>query len=311
MRTVLTAIAAALLAVSPIAAAQAPAQAPYGILLLAHGGDAEWNQTIADIAKVLDAQAPTETALGMAQVPAMQQAVDALEKRGVKKIVAVPLFVHSRSEVLDQTRYALGLRDKPSEVLRDALAAMSQAHAHMHHAAGAMPMSHMMEFSTTTVRLKVPVVMTPALDDSEAVSQVLAQRAKSLSRTPGAESVVLVGHGPVDEADNAAWLKTMRLQAARVKKTGPYRDAAALTIRDDSRPEVKNPALAALRRAVEKASQKGGRAIVVPYLISRGGIESHVVDALEGLEYAWDGKTLCPDPTMTAWAASTAAKYSK
>jgi sirohydrochlorin ferrochelatase len=307
VRRVLAAIAAALLLAAPCAAAQAS----YGILLLAHGGDETWNQTIADIAKALDAQAPTETALGMAQVPAMQLAVDKLQTRGVAKIVAVPLFVHSRSEVLDQTRYALGLRDKPSEVLRDALAAMARAHAHMRHGAGGMPMGHMMEFSTATVRLRVPIVMTPALDDSKAVAEVLARRAKSLSKTPSSETVVLVGHGPVDEADNAAWLSTMRLQAARVKKTGPYRGAVALTIRDDNRPEVKNPALAELRKAVEQANRNGGRALVVPYLISRGGIESHVVDALEGLDYAWDGKTLCPDPAINAWAAETAAKHSR
>jgi sirohydrochlorin ferrochelatase len=143
------------------------------------------------------------------------------------------------------------------------------------------------------------------------VTTVLARRAKALSRNPKRETVVLVGHGPVDGAANAAWLETMRGHAARLKKTGPYREVVALTIRDDSRPEVKQPALDALRQAVERAAKDGGAAVVVPYLISQGGIESHIVEALKGLDYAWDGKTLCPDPAIDAWAVQTAARYGR
>ena len=44
--------------------------------------------------------------------------------RKVPGVVAVPLFVSSRSEVIDQTQYVLGLRDKPSETLKRAMAAL-------------------------------------------------------------------------------------------------------------------------------------------------------------------------------------------
>lgn len=270
----------------------------YGILLLAHGGDAQWNATVSTISAGLDAQAPTEVAFGMADSAALQRAVDKLETRGVHKIVAVPLFVHSRSEVLDQTRYLLGLRAQPSEILRDALAAMP--HDMAHHG------GHMMAFSTERVRAKEPISMAAALDDSRTVADILARRARALSRAPKTETVVLVAHGPVDDAANAAWLATMKTQAERLRKAGGFKQVVALTIRDDSRPDVKGPALQALRDAVTKASHDGGRAIVVPYLIAQGGIESHIVSALEGLDYAWDGKTLCPDPAIGVWAAKAA-----
>jgi sirohydrochlorin ferrochelatase len=320
MRTALLALAAA----SALAAAPAAERAPLGILLLAHGGNAEWNGEIAAIARSLDAETPTETALGMAELPALQAAVDRLERRGVGRIVAVPLFVHSRSEVLDQTRYNLGLRERPSEVLRDAMAAMTAAHAHAghgaaahahhgaHHAGGREAAGgHSMSFSLERVRTTVPLTMTAALDDSAAVGDIVTRRARALSRDARRETVLLVAHGPVDEPANEAWLSTMRVQAARVRKAGKFRAAQALTIRDDAKPEVKKPALAALRRAVAEASRDGGRAIVVPYLIARGGIEHHITQALEGLEYAWDGRTLCPDPAIRAWAASRAAEAAR
>ncbi len=277
--------------------------AHYGILLMAHGGTPEWNDTVADIARGLDKQAPTEAAFGMADADALQAGVDKLAARGVSRIVAVPLFIHSRSEVMDQTRYALGLSTQPSIVLRDALTAMV-AHMPPEHMKGAA--HHMMMFSLKQVKSRLPLVMTPALDDSPIVAGVLWRRALALSREPRRETVLLVAHGPVDPKANEAWLVTMREEAERVRRAGNFRAAAALTIRDDAAPSVKQAALDALRAAVVDASKGGGRAIVVPYLIARGGIEDHIAQALNGLDYAWDGRTLCPDPAIERWAAETA-----
>ena len=283
----------------------APAAAtPYGILLLAHGGAPEWNRTVAGIAGGLDKQAPTETAFGMADPAAIQSAVDRLQRRGAQQIVAVPLFIHSRSEVMDQTRYVLGLREKPSEVLRDALAAMTRAMPPEH--AAHMGMGHRMSFSTERAKVSVPVTLAPALDASEIVSGVLWRRALSLSREPARETVILVGHGPVDPRADEAWLATMRLHAERVRRVGGFAAAEAVTIHDDAPPDVKRAALERLRDSVRRASENGGRAIVLPYLIARGGIEDHITGALSGLSYAWDGRALCPDPAIERWAAETA-----
>ena len=41
-------------------------QTKVGVLLLAHGGAAEWNARVMDVAKTVDATRPTEVALGMA-----------------------------------------------------------------------------------------------------------------------------------------------------------------------------------------------------------------------------------------------------
>jgi sirohydrochlorin cobaltochelatase len=274
----------------------------YGILLLAHGGNSEWNAQIESIRTAVGRKAPVETALGMADGAAIQAAVDRLQKRGVKKIVAVPLFVNSSSEVLDHTRYLLGLRQEPSITLRDAMASLpAEARAkmgagHHHHA-----------LSMERVRAKVPVSMSPALDDHPLVASILADRARALSKEPGRESVFLVGHGPVDDKANAVWLSTLGRLAGRVRAEGKFLRVKFATIRDDSDAPVKNAAIAALRRDVEAAG-KDGRVLVVPVLIARGGIESHIVEALKGLSYSWDGKTLSPDARLADWVAASAEK---
>jgi len=273
----------------------------YGILLLAHGGDPSWNREIMKIRSALEAETPAEAAFGMADAREIQAAVKRLEARRVSKIVAVPLFVNSRSEVMDQTRYVLGLSLKPSEILRDALSGLSHQDACQPQACGA----HHHSFSLERVRSSLPLVLTPALDGHPLVAEILLERARALSREPGRETVILVGHGPVDEEANREWLTTMKSLAGVVRARGGFGAVLAATIRDDSPQEVKAAAAQALRRMVREGV---GRVLVVPHLIARGGIERHILAILEGLTYSWDGRTLCPHPNMALWAAQAAAE---
>ncbi|MBI5247074.1 MAG: hypothetical protein HY923_07820 [Elusimicrobia bacterium] len=267
--------------------------AALGILLLAHGGDPSWNAEVEKLRARVDAKVPVETSLGMSDLASLQAAVDRLEKRGVTKIVAVPLFVQTRSEVLDQTRYALGLADKPSETLKAAYESMAGAHAH-HGAHG----GHSMTFSLERVKAKAPLAMSTALDDDELVAQILLERAKALSKDAAKETVLLVAHGPYDDAAVDAWQKALDRLAGRVRERGGFRAAGAAMLRDDSPPAVRAAAVSRLRKSVAFAE---GRAIVVPVLISRGGIEKKIEKDLAGLKYAWDGKTLMPHEGFDSW----------
>jgi len=296
----------ALILAALLASTAQAAREPYGILLLAHGGDASWNGEIAKLRAAVDKKVPTETALGMADIESLQAAVNRLEKRGVARVVAVPLFVQTRSEVLDQTRYALGLADKPSAALKAAYERMASAHAgHAGHGAPAAHHGHSMEFSTKQVKARGPIMMTPALDDSPLVADILVKRAKALSKNAARETVILVAHGPVDEDAMAAWQASLADLAASVKTKGGFRQAIPAMLRDDAEPKIRAAAVQHLRQLVLGASTDGG-AIVVPVLIARGGIEKKIVKDLAGLKYAWDGKTLMPNAGFDAWVLERA-----
>lgn len=292
-----------------LVAAAARAEAPYGILLLAHGGNASWNTEVERLRAKVNAKVPAETALGMADVESLQAAVDRLEKRKVKRIVAVPLFVHSRSEVLDQTAYALGLREQPSEVLREAYERIAQEHAarakksagHGHAAKGH---GHSMEFSTARVKSREPIALAPALDDHALVGRILSERAKALSKDPARERVVLVAHGPVDDAAVEAWHGSLRSLCGALKD---YRGCGFGLLRDDAAPEIRAAAVLELRALVAGPKGEQSRALVIPVLIARGGIERKIVKDLSGLKYAWDGKTLMPHDGFDAWVLERAA----
>jgi sirohydrochlorin cobaltochelatase len=80
-----------------------PSFAESGILLLAHGGSAEWNGRVTELAATVNATRPTEVAFGMATRANIQGAIDKLVARGVTEIVAVPLFISSWSTVITST----------------------------------------------------------------------------------------------------------------------------------------------------------------------------------------------------------------
>lgn len=284
-------------------AAPARAQAPYGILLLAHGGDASWNKEVEGLRARVNAKVPTETALGMADPKSLQAAVDRLEKRKVKRIVAVPLFVQSRSEVLDQTAYALGLSDTPSEALRAGLERMAKAHgAHAAHH------GHSMEFSTARVKARAPIALARALDDHALVGRILNERARALSEDPARERVVLVAHGPVDEKALGAWRGSMKSLCGALKG---FRSCGFGLLRDDAAPEIRAAAVGELRALVAGAKGEESRALVLPVLIARGGIERKIVKDLAGLDYAWSGETLMPHDGFDAWVLERAASAEK
>lgn len=270
----------------------------YGILLLAHGGSPAWNDQVLALRSSIDSRVPMEVAFGMADPREISLALRRLEERKPGKVVAVPLFINSASEVLEQTRYVLGLSMKPSETMRRAALSMG---GHSHH--------HM--FSLERVRSSLPLVMTPALDSHPFIGEVLLERARALSRDPKEETVVLVGHGPVDEKALRRWEETMGLLAERLRKEGGFFAVKAGTLRDDAAPEVRAAAVRALREQVVVAGRSGRRVLVVPYLIAQGGIEAKIVAALEGLTYEWDSKTIMPHSNIARWVAEVSRRGSR
>ena len=79
-----------------------------------------------------------------------------------------------------------------------------------------------------------------------------------------------------------------------------------LTLRDDAPKPVRDQATAALRDVVMKRSRSGRRVLIVPLLISFGGIDRGVRDRLEGLTYAMPDSGLVPDDRLVTWVLEMA-----
>jgi sirohydrochlorin ferrochelatase len=316
----LTCVAAAfaallLVPVQQRVAASARQQAKAGILLLAHGGSAQWNENVRALAARVDTQQPTEVAFGMATRANIQAAADALVKRGVTEIVAVPLFVSSHSSVVTSTAYLLGLRaEAPADLA--VFAKMSHGPAghgpasatnhagHAGHGGSDAPATD----GTKPIALAVPVRMTPALDSHPIVAAILTDRARAISTNPAKEAVVLVAHGPVKDQENQLWLDNLATLAAGVKKDIAFASIDWMTVRDDAPAPIRDTATAELRALVTKRTAAGSRVLIVPVLLSFGGIEQGIRKRLDGLEYTMAAQALMPDDRLGAWIEAQLAR---
>ncbi len=266
------------------------ARAETGLLILAHGNHVmmgpehqghdmadmppgAWNKNVLDLARTLSPQ-PTEVAFGMAEPPPIQAAVDKLEAKGVTEIVAVPLFISSHSPIIGNFRYIFGLQDKlPATTSLKTLARVTH---------------------------KVPIRMGGAMDADPIISGILLQRAKEASASaPEKTTIVLVAHGPNDDAENKLWLKDMQVHAAYLRTKGHFRAVQFDTRRDDAADDVRAKALKQIRGFVADGA-KAGTVVVVPVLISEGGIDEGLKKDLQGLDYVF-AKALLPHPEVALW----------
>ena len=267
-----------------------PAARP-GILLLAHGGNDVWDENVIEVLRAIERDQPADLALGMATRANIQTAVSRLEAKGATEIIVVPLFISSHSSIIRSTEYLLGLRkDAPPELARFAKMA--------HGPQGGGHAGHPTEDGTKPIVTKLPVRMTKALDDHPLLAAIAADRARSISRVPGKEAVILAVHGPVPDDDNALWLRDLRALATHLKG---YAAVDTISLRDDASPAVRNAATEELRALVTKHRAEGRDVLIVPVLLSFGGIEKGLRTRLEGLEYRIPSQGIAPDTRLIEW----------
>lgn len=267
----------ALLAAAPIGS---------GVLVMAHGGDKEWNRLVTEAVEPVGRRWPVEIAFGMADSATLAPAVARLESKGARRIAVVRLFV-SGASFLERTEYIRGLRKT-----------LSHAEMHMGHRDG-----HAME--TKPLQSQAAFLLSKqGLLDYAGVGPILRDRVAALSKSPAAETVLILGHGPGSDEENALWLAAMEKQAKSVLGLGKFRGVFCRTLREDW-PDKREAAEADIRGIVAKANENGGRCLVVPYRLAGFGPYAEV---LKGLTYVSDGKGFLPHAAITAWIEEQASR---
>jgi sirohydrochlorin cobaltochelatase len=155
----------------------------------------------------------------------------------------------------------------------------------------------------------VPIRMTSALDAHPIVCDIIADRARAMSLNPEREAIVLVAHGPNEEQENQRWLQSLDEIGRAVARTTPFAHIGRLTVRDDAPAPVKEAATAQLRSLVASQVALGRRVLIVPVLLSYGGIEAGIRQRLDGLSYVMSDKALAPDPRLVDWVLAMALRF--
>jgi sirohydrochlorin ferrochelatase len=159
---------------------------------------------------------------------------------------------------------------------------------------------------TTPIETPLPVELTGALDGHDTVAEILIARALEVSETPADEVVVVVAHGPSSEEDNDLWLGNMSVLVKRMRAVASFSRIDHLTVRDDAPDEVQAKATQELRSVVERGAQEGKSVLIVPLLLSYGGIEKGIRERIEGLDYRMAAQGLLPDDRLAGWVLAQA-----
>ncbi len=264
--------------IQPPVPADQPAEAPAvrsGLLVMAHGGSAEWNASVEAAVAPLAKQIPTEIAFGMANPLTLQQAVDRLESAGVRRIAVVRLFV-SGTSFLHRTEYLLGKRPDPPSPRRTTRGAPDEL----------LPVETFSQIE----------IDTEGLVDAVETGAILRSRALELSRDPTSEVVLILGHGNGDEAVNRHLLRGMWARAELVRAEG-FGEVRVETLREDWA-AAREEAEARIRAWVTDHVASGRRVLVIPFRLSGFGPYE---DVLDGLEYEADGLGLLPHEAIGGW----------
>ncbi|MBI4558596.1 MAG: hypothetical protein HY706_13535 [Candidatus Hydrogenedentes bacterium] len=260
-----------------------------GIMLMAHGGDEAWNEAIKQTVKPLAKEHPVEIAFGMADRATMKEALHRLGDQGVTQVAVVRMFV-SRDSFIAETESILGLRPP----LEHPATHEHESHADSH---GGHHMS-----APDPIPLTARVLLSrEGVAESPLVDEILLDRAKKLSREPKRERVLILAHGPGDDAENERWLDDMRRRTQPLREVG-FQDVRCETLREDW-PERREQSEKRIREYVEDARTNGEQVIVIPFRVAGFG---PYADVLSGLDYLSDGLGFCPHPNMTRWIKETA-----
>jgi hypothetical protein len=155
--------------------------------------------------------------------------------------------------------------------------------------------------NTQPVTSPVPIRMTDALNGHAIVGEILIDRARDISSAPSQEAVIIVAHGPVPDADNERWLQDMKILADQMDTATDFSAIRYLTVRDDAPKPIRDAATSELRALVQEQAQLGRRVLIVPLLLSYGGIEKGIRERLAGLDYVMAQRALMPDDRIATW----------
>ena len=265
-----------LLAPSPAESPARPVGHDAGVLVMAHGGGAEWNARVDEALAPVQEQIPLTLALGMADPNTLQAALDSLHDQGVRTVAVVRLFI-SGASFRHQTEYLFGLRaDPPARAM----------------------VGHRMAKGTELPLLQLPgriLFDQEGLAGSSQVTQIITDRADANAPGPAGTGVLLIAHGMGAEDENDSLLSAMEDHARKLRSRG-YPEVQVATLREDwaaARIEAEQQ----IREAVAGMGERWDRVVVIPYRLFGFGPYANV---LEGHDYV-PTQGLLPHPLITNW----------
>lgn len=261
----------------------------YGVLVMAHGGSAEWNAAVERSVAAMKKEFPVQVAFGMADAGSLERAVRQLEQAGVRHVGVVRLFISGESWY-----------ERTQQILGNQAGAPDKATAMRDQTGHAMP-GMAMGFWRIDTDLEFHL-SAQGLADAEEMDEVVLNRIRALSDQPSREVAVVLAHGPGDDAENRRWINKISARTELARQRLGLTDIRVFTLREDWQ-DKREDAERQIRDYIRQASAQGNTVLVVPYRVMGFGPYHEV---LAGLDYRADETGLVPHANVGQWLTNQA-----
>lgn len=251
-----------------------------GVVALAHGADWFWNRDIEQALASVGERHKLVYAFSMADPPIVERAVRKLELEDVRAIVVVRAFGMAAS-FLPTVERMLGTDVESGHGAHSVPASGGHGMDMMHHGQA----DHASLAAPPRIRSMLPMVSVGGVEDDALFAKALLVNARSVSKQPSAETVILVAHGQGEDAANKQWMDLLDSLATQMRADGgdEFRAIRIATWREDW-PDKNKAAVKQVRQMIAEAQHDGGRALIVPARINGRGAADRF---LSGLEFGW------------------------
>ena len=266
-----------------ISSADAAEKAAMGVVVISHGAPIpQWNETVMRMINTVKSPYPLEPAfLDYDKERTLEKAAKRLEDKGAKEILIVHLSPSSYSSHHEEVRYLAGLRKDLGVYAETA----------------EKPLQGTVKFS-----------VAPCMDDHPLAVEIVKDYARELSREPARESLMLVGHGPVEELENIMWVRQLETIGQEIKKELPFKEVACMTLRADAADLVREQAHEDVRKTALRLSSQG-RVIVVICGVGIKMLQFELQHILKGVpSVVINQKAIINHPNAKKWIEATIQK---
>lgn len=234
-----------------------------GILLIAHGSkNQQWVEYIEQTIAAVNIDLPmTIGFLERVEGRSIADGVRELEKRKIKRIIAIPLFISSGSTHLEEIKFALGV----------------------------IPTSRI-ETDFRPIDSHAEIIWCSAMDDHPYIINILKERIQLLSKEPANEGLLLVAHGSDKEGFYHLWEDTLQNISRSLKNQFSFQEVRYATVHPNN-----------IMEQAKTIGRNKKLLIVPVFLSEGYYTSRYIPSKLEGLEYLYSGETYLPHPLVSKW----------
>lgn len=243
-----------------------------GVVLMPHGSDKPWNDTVERTIEPLKVRYQVEIAYGMADYSSIQEAVSRLEAKGIKHVIFGRMYALLES-MRAESDYILGLTQEFA--------------GHNHHKADYRQLCTSIIFTSFG-----------GYEEDPEIASALLHRVEEMSHDPADETILLLSHGSGDDQVNERWLSLMLRNAGYMERLSKkrFKSIKVASLREDW-PDKMEVSLQEIKKIIEDGNRHG-RVIIIPNRLAGSGPYQRV---LKDMNYELNPNGIAPHSFVTHW----------